>query len=206
MKSETLDSGYAADLIRRQQALQSEGAKVLEDLSLLKILSRFGTPQQIGSFASGLMVWRDIDVHVVAPGLSASGAFEAVREFAAHPQIQRIRYMNESGRFNPTGELRDERYYFGMYYAPDQGEEWKIDVSFWLKDVERSEIDDVRKMRQLTPELRLLILWIKDVWHRLPSYRTEVFSTDIYDAVLEHGIKTPAEFDRYLAERGRPPR
>jgi hypothetical protein len=115
--------------------------------------------------------------------------------------------MNESGKFNPTGELRDERYYFGLYYSPDSGEGWKIDVSFWLEDLQRSEFDDLRSMQALlTAESRLAILWIKETWHQLPAYRKQVFSMDIYDAVLKHGVQTPSEFDRYLAERGKPTR
>jgi hypothetical protein len=31
----------------------------------------------------------------------------------------------------------------------------------------------------------------------------EVSSVDIYDGVLEHGVRTPEEFDVYLAARGK---
>ena len=57
----------------------------------------------------------------------------------------------------------------------------------------------------LTDEMRLAILWIKDVWHRLPTYPDEVSGTDIYTAVLEHGLRTPEQFATYLQERGHPP-
>jgi hypothetical protein len=207
METETLYPAAAADLIRRQETLQTEGTRVLEGLNLVALLSPLGMPQFTGSFASGLMTWRDIDVQVVAPGLDIAKAFDTIGRLAGHPRIHRIRYMSESGTFNPTGQLRDERSYFGVYYAPDEGEEWKLDVSFWLKDVSRSELKDLEEMRsRLTPELRLSILWIKDVWCRLPAYRTQVFSMDIYEAVLEHGVKTPAGFEHYLAERGKPAR
>lgn len=156
MNPEVLDPKYAADLLDRQEALQSEAAAVLEDLNLLAVLSRIGTPQQIGSCASGLMVWRDIDCNVVSPSLSINDAFETVRLLAAHPRISKVRYMNERGRFNPTGEPRDERYYLALFYAPDRGEEWKIDISFWLNDLPRSEIEDLEKMqKQLSSESRL---------------------------------------------------
>jgi hypothetical protein len=46
----------------------------------------------------------------------------------------------------------------------------------------------------------LAILWIKDVWHRLPSYRSTVFSTDVYDAVIERGVRSPRQFERYLVD------
>ncbi len=207
MNTEVLEPAYAAELLDRQQALQFEAAAVLEDLNLLAILSRVGTPQQIGSCASGLMVWRDIDCNVVSPGLNLSDAFETMRLLAVHPRISKMRYLNESGKFNPTGELRDERYYVAFFYAPDQGEEWKIDISFWLNDLPRSEIEDLRNMQeQLSPQSRLAILWIKDVWCRLPTYRTQVGSMDIYDAVLNHQVQTPMGFDQYLAGRGKPAR
>jgi hypothetical protein len=51
---------------------------------------------------------------------------------------------------------------------------------------------------RLTPEARLAILRIKEARHglegdaRVPSYR-------IYEAVLDHGVRTPDEFRRYLA-------
>jgi hypothetical protein len=77
----------------------------------------------------------------------------------------------------------------------------------WLENLPRSELEDVQNLqKQLTAESRLAILWLKDVWHRLPAYRTQVFSMDIYDAVLRHNVQTPAELDRYLSERGKPAR
>ena len=43
--------------------------------------------------------------------------------------------------------------------------------------------------------------WIKDIWHRQPDYRDTVVGMDIYRAVLEWGVQTPAEFERYLQDR-----
>ncbi len=58
--------------------------------------------------------------------------------------------------------------------------------------------------RQLTDETRLAIFWIKDVWHHLPTYSYEVGGINVYDAVLEHGVRTPAQFEANLTERGVP--
>ena len=60
--------------------------------------------------------------------------------------------------------------------------------------------------QKLTSDTRLAILRIKDVWWKQPSYRQEVSSVDIYDAVLLHGVCTLDEFDQYLVERGKPNR
>ncbi len=179
---------------------------MLEELNLLELLSDAGTLRQVGSSVLGLMVWRDIDLAVSSPRISPERVFEVMQPLCIHPRVKRIRYLNESGTFNPTHLLMDERYYFGVYYHTQAGIEWKIDISFWLmQGIHPEPIHDAMK-GQLTPETRLAILWIKDVWYQLPTYRNEVYSTDIYDAVLQHGVRTPGEFDTYLAERGKPAR
>jgi len=45
---------------------------------------------------------------------------------------------------------------------------------------------------------------LKDIWHREPTYPYEVSGMEVYDAVLEHGVRTPEQFDTYLGERSLP--
>jgi hypothetical protein len=59
---------------------------------------------------------------------------------------------------------------------------------------------------ELTEETRLAILWIKDIWYRLPAYPYRVGGYQVYDAVLNAGVRTPDEFDAYLIARGLPSR
>ena len=59
-----LDPAYAAALLRRAKALQSEADEVMRTLEVMTMLGALGHPEQIGSSVSGLMVWRDIDVTV----------------------------------------------------------------------------------------------------------------------------------------------
>lgn len=202
----TLQPERVTQLVQRQQELQDESQRVLEELNLLTLLSQAGVVRQVGSSVLGLMVWRDIDLAVSSPGLDSECVWETMQPLCTHPQVRRIRYLNESGSYNPTDLLIDERYYFGVYYDTATGHEWKIDVSFWLVPGIHPELVHEAVEQQLTPETRLAILWIKDVWYQLPTYRNEVYSTDIYDAVLQHGVRTPGEFDNYLAERGKPTR
>lgn len=205
-EQETLQPGRVAQLLQRQQALQDESRQVLEELNLPALLSAGGVVRQVGSSVLGLMVWRDIDLAVSSPGLGIARVWETLQPLYTHPRVRRIRYLNESGSYNSTGLQIDERYYFGVYYDTNAGNEWKIDVSFWLMQGIHPEPVHDAISQQLTPETRLAILWIKDIWYQLPMYRNEVYSTDIYDAVLQHGVRTPGEFDKYLAQRGKPVR
>jgi hypothetical protein len=66
-------------------------------------------------------------------------------------------------------------------------------------------------VRRLDPETRLAILWIKSLWAESPerrdvAYGRDVASIDLYDAVLEHAVRTPEAFDASLAARGKPTR
>lgn len=203
MNGDILPPVAATSLLRRQDALQSEARRVLDDLDLMAALIAAGQPVQIGSSVLGLMVWRDIDIHVYCDQVSADLAFETMRPLVSHPRITKLRYANWSGPL-ATNTLPDG-YYWGARYRSDAGDEWKIDVWFLLEDAPRPEHAYAERIKaQLTPEARLAILWIKDLWHRLPSYRDTVVSLDIYDAVLNHGVRTPAAFEAYLVARGKP--
>jgi hypothetical protein len=91
------------------------------------------------------------------------------------------------------------------HHETDAGEEWKIDVSLCSSGSPQGLLAHAEELRRrLTPETRLAILWIKDAWHREPSYPDLVDGMDIYEAVLEHGVRTPEQFGRHLRQRGLP--
>jgi hypothetical protein len=191
-------------LLQRQRLLQDEAQSVLKELNLVELLSAGGVVRQTGSSALGLMVWRDIDLAVSSPGLSIERAFEIMHPLVTHSRVKQVRYFHQSGHFKLTG--LDERYYFMVFYDLHEQAEWKFDISFWLGEGIHPEPVHEAIEQQLTPETRLTLLRIKDAWYQLPAYRSEVYSTDIYDAVLQHGVHTLTEFDQYLVERGKPTR
>jgi hypothetical protein len=207
-----LTSSHVATLLNNQDILQAEAQAVLRELDLLQLLAPTGTPTLIGSVALGLMVWRDIDIIVVSPGLTITQAFTILQPVLCHPRVSQVHYRNKSGTFNDTRQPQDARYFFAFHYQTEAGADWNIDVSFWLNDNPRHEIADLAPIAcQITYETRLTILWLKEIWHRLPCYhggtgKRAVSSRDIYVAVLQHGVRTPADFDAYLCERGKPAR
>lgn len=206
MGQEMLQPEQAAELLKHQNLLQDEAQSVLSELDLVRRLSLAGSLRQVGSPALGLMVWRDLDLAVSSPGLSRERACEIMHPLYVHPRVKQVRYVNESHEFNPTGLQVDERYFFMVFFHTQRGSEWKIDISFWLgAGIHPEPVHDAIE-QQLTPETQLAILRIKDLWYRLPDYRQTVYSTDIYEAVLQHGVRTPTEFDHYLARQGKPTR
>jgi hypothetical protein len=201
-----LTTAQASELLSRQDALQQEARQIVETLGLHERLGQAGQVSEHGSSISGLMAWRDIDFGVTSPGLTTERAFEIMLPLLQHPQTARVRYQNETGPRTFMGDQRNERLFFMVYYDHTDGETWKIDIAFWLWPEPRGESHAATAIRdRLTGETRVAILWIKDLWHGLAAYPSVVGSVDIYTAVLDHGVRTPGEFDAYLAERGKPP-
>jgi hypothetical protein len=197
--------GHAA-LLRRQAALQAEARDVVRELGLREHLGRLGPLELIGSSASGLMVWRDLDVAVRCADPATEAVLDATRPVLAHPRVREVLYRPELGSRSPSGGPADQRWYFVLRYERAAGELWKVDVSLWrLGDAARELYFDASELRRrLTDETRAAILWIKDVWHRRPSYPEEVGGVEIYDAVLNHGARTPEQFAAYLRARRLP--
>jgi hypothetical protein len=201
------DPAYAAELLQRAATLQTEAATVLRRLGVVAVLERLGQTEQIGSTVSGLMVWRDIDFSVRCQNLTLEQAWEALRPLLINPRVTHLEYRNETGVRSPTGRAADQRLYVVLHYESEPGTEWKIDLSLWTSDAPRSHLAELADLQQrLTDEARLAVLWIKDVWHRLPVYPYEVGGYEVYDAVLDHGARTPEDFDAYLRDHDLPER
>jgi hypothetical protein len=86
---------------------------------------------------------------------------------------------------------------------PDR-EIWKVDI--WVVDDpdRQPDLAHARELpKRLTAETRVAILGVKDAWAGRPEYRREVRSWDIYTAVLDHGVRTPAQFEAWLRRRER---
>lgn len=205
MEYRDLDYEYVAELYQRQQDLQVEAQEIIHEMDIISRLGAVGDVYQIGSLVSGLMVWRDIDFSVVCRGRSASDIFSAMIPIVSDEHIVKLEYLNETGVRSPSGLPEDERLYFVLNYETAAGHVWKMDFSFWFTHEGRGEIMHPHQLReQLTEETRLAILWLKDIWRRSPTYPYEVGGWEIYDAVLNHGVRSPERLRAYLIAHGYP--
>jgi hypothetical protein len=197
--SEPLDN-RSEILLRQQRALQDEAAAVIAELDLGRRLNTFGPAHMTGSFVSGLMVWRELDIMFLGgPDLSPTDVLAGLARLVALPGIVGFEYVDERGHRSPTGQPRDERFHVSVTYLRS-GDTWRLDLTFWLHDAHENVTAWHESLRHsLTAEQREAILWIKDVWHRRVEYPGSISGLDIYQAVLEHDVRTPAEFQRWLA-------
>ena len=99
-------------LLARQAALQAEATHVLAELDLDQLFADVGPVLVVGSYLSGLMCWRDLDVCLLAgEECSPSDVLELLRRVVALPGLVGFSYRDERGERCPTGETRDERYH-----------------------------------------------------------------------------------------------
>jgi hypothetical protein len=195
----------ADELLTRQTTLQARAREIVAELDLVRIFASVGKAILVGSAEMGLMAWRDIDVDILCPDPDPDHIWDAIRPLASHPCIRKLRWTNESGPFNSTGQLRDDGYYLGIHYhegGTNDGANWKIDCWFLPAGSPRPESALIDRLHsELTGDMRLAILRIKNAWYQHPDYRQTILSVDIYEAVLDHGIRTPDAFGHHVREK-----
>ena len=177
------------ELLKREAELEREAAAFVEDLRLSDVLGRAGRVVPLGSAVTGLMVWRDLDFGVDAPGLTSEAAWETMRPLIV--RCSSLRYVQDDD---------DGRHYFVMHI-----DGWKIDVSLWPAGMPPEvEAFQAELIARLTDPLRITLLHLKAAWCSSPAYPEVVSAWQIYDAVLNHGVRTLDELDLYLDARGYP--
>jgi hypothetical protein len=197
------------DLLEQQKNLQKEAQSILEDLDLMNLLKKYGEPVIVGSMALGLMTWRDIDIEIIVDELKKEDLAEIcmglVKNFSRRLDFSVI---DDRLRKNKPNSLYIGLKYFGEDIPNDSllGANplaWKLDLHFLLlEDAKgRSTTEELRK--KLTPEKIKTILEIKNVIAKSPKHRKEIFSMDIYEAVLDRGVNSLEEFKEYLREQGK---
>lgn len=191
------------NLIEKQDTLQKEATEILSRLSLLDFLSKFGNAKVIGSMALGLMTWRDIDIDLAVDELKESDYFQTVQYLFGNSEVKRIilsdnRILSEKLKAQGIPESM----YLGVFVKAEADSEWKIDVRFVKGSLVRAEKYINETKTKLNNESRKIILEIKNIICTHPKYiNKEIFGVDIYNSVLDEGVKNVDEFNKYLYRR-----
>lgn len=168
---------------------------------LRTILNDYGEVHLVGSYALHLMVWRDLDIHILQPNLDKKTFFELGGRIASLLNPHRMHFRDET---SVATQGLPKGLYWGVYLGDERRGAWKIDI--WVTgfdgfDAVRRHGERIRE--RLSVSTRALILQIKSACWRHPEYRRQFSSGDIYDAVLEHGIADIDGFWKFLKDRAR---
>ena len=191
------------ELAARQSALQVEAGELLDELGRSGIFSDIGPLEVTGSYISGLMCWRELDVMVlVGPDYSPGDVLRLITRVMELPGVIGFDYRDERADRSPTGLAKEERYHV-PFLLDRAGGIWRLDLTLWLHDLHENVTAWHKALRDsITDEQRAAVLRIKDVWFRRPSYPDQIGGSEIYAAVIDDGVGTPEEFRTWLADRG----
>ena len=126
------------DLLARQSMLQDEAQEVLAGLDLAALVAGIGPLEVTGSFVSGLMCWRELDVMVIAGrDFSPPDVMSLLARIVRRTGVTGIEYRDERGPRCVTGQTRDERYHVTLT-VEHAGHRWQIDLTLWLHDLHQN--------------------------------------------------------------------
>ncbi|MHB9108356.1 MAG: hypothetical protein ACYDCO_14975 [Armatimonadota bacterium] len=167
-------------------SLREEAEAIIRELALLDILGRFGQARLIGSVALDLIVKRDIDLHLLTSEDLFAIADRLYCELLEREEIVKVTICD----YRPNGVK------IGVDAYPGPTGAWDIEL-FLTNRVEATGFALADRLcRELTSEHRHAILQIKEHYYRHNQLYGGL-SKAIYLAVLESGIRTVEEFERY---------
>lgn len=172
---------------------------ILYDLGLLNELNKYGVPHIIGSYRMNLMAWNDLDIDIE----NASMSLEKLHQLSNY-------ILNN---FNPTWyEAKEEinkqgnKVWFHGFEFYLGNKLWNVDIWFLDKDlIEKAEkyCDDISAKVKYNEKLRTAIIGIKQELIKRNVYSFDKYtSMDVYDAVLNNGIKSADDFiENYIKSK-----
>jgi hypothetical protein len=176
----------------KNDELKTEADALLRRSRLAELLSEYSVWFIGGSYSYDLMCWRDLDVYVLDPGHDLKRCFDIGYEVTKHLAAKKARFTNNVGG-EPNG------LYWGIKLGDERQGAWKLDLWFLdSKGYEQHGQYSADMRARLTPETRISILEIKEAYWRRREYRDTITSDLIYRAVLDVGIRSLTDFERYL--------
>lgn len=193
-------------LLETQRQMQLEAEEVVRLLKLDELLAGVGQPIRVGSSAMGLMVRRDIDITIVCAELN-DNALSAFAEIGAGLMrrtdcVTAVKFRNDMGTWNAEPENYPDGLYLGLSVTVPCDLAWTVDI--WLVDKPERQ-PDLAHLRTLLPRLsdadRGTILEVKHALFRREQTTNRIPSALVYEAVMDHGVKTPAEFEDWFRNK-----
>lgn len=179
------------DIFELAKQNQQMAWKILEDTRIIPAWESMGaTVHLVGSLKSGLLMKsKDIDFHIYTDKLTISESFSVLQKLAEQLPLKEILYKN-------LIDSEEECIEWHALYEDRDRNTWKFDMIHIRKG---SKYDGVVEkvtdaiIRQLTPEIRKIILQIK---FDIPD-NVVIPGIEIYHAVFTGGIASYKELEQW---------
>lgn len=182
--------------------LYEEAQSVIDGTEIERRLSIYGDVKLEGSFVYRTMVDRDIDYIVyVSEGTELTYEFRAkiIADLARIPSAKAVQ-MSDVYHFPKWSSHDIDGIWFGLTPISAAGNKWNIDIWCVKRDAKRirTVTDSLEKrLLSMDDETRETIVQIKQQAANSGAKQKGMTSAMVYDAVINHGIKSYDEFIKY---------
>lgn len=178
------------NILELAEQTQQSARKLLEDTRIIPAWESIGaTVNIIGSLKSGLMINKDIDMHIYTEKPDVAESFSVIQGLAERLPLKEIHYKN-------LIDTEEECIEWHAIYEDKNMNSWKLDMIHIRKD---SKYDGVVEkvtdaiIGKLTSELRRTILQIK---YDMPK-GVMIPGIEIYYAVFSGNVRTYQELEQW---------
>lgn len=174
------------DILKYSQEIQKTAFEILENYQLIQLWEDIGAEVYlVGSVKTGLLIHKDIDIHVYTGKVSVSDSFSVMAKLAERMNLTELQYKNGL-------DTEEECVEWHALFEDKNKDCWKLD----LIHIRKGSMYDgvVEKVTdtiagKLTPELRKAILQIK---YDMPKDAL-IPGIEVYHAVFAGNVKTYEE-------------
>jgi len=170
---------------------KKQADEFLYKLGLLNKLKEYGEPHIVGSYCMDMMAWNDLDIYILNKNMSLEKLHELSQYIIS--TYKPFWYLAKQ----ETGEDKKIVWFHG-FETTITGELWNFD--FWFFDEDeilkaKNYYIGINEKTSKNPALKKAITSIKQELIKRGQYEHGQYtSIDVYNAVLEHGVKTIDEF------------
>jgi hypothetical protein len=191
------DPNPTIEWLRAEQArLHAQADKMLAGTKIMGLLARHGQLSPIeGSYQYGLMMYPDLDVGLLADTVTKQDFADLISDLAKDPAVRGISTA-DTINFNLSKRPMPRGYWIGID-IPFENDRWGIDCWLQQPDWGSDQVGDyAERLVQLDQAGKDAVLAIKYELIRNGTYGKRHQSGHVYDAVLDHGVRTVEDFNR----------
>ncbi len=189
------------EILLAASELHSQALKIIEEWKLFNLLANYGEVHLTGSAELDLMTWRDIDIEVRSVCMpNRDQAIAIAAFFFKQNGVRKVTAIDYS---DGDDMQKLKGYYNGVEYIDEEGKKWKLDIWSVSKANARSDVVTQNVKKKLNSENRKKILELKTHYLNDPRFRSNFFSIDIYEAVLDKGVSDVEGFETFLKTKSK---
>ena len=181
------------EVIEYSKNIKDEATAFIEEIGILKILNNYGNIRFTGSYASDIMINRDIDIYITKNSdYSIEEFVEIFKTIFISKITPGIHCGNETDFKNPRYNF-PKGYYMGIK-SNFRSKKWKIDIWF-INEKEMENISYIDLKKDINENNKLLLLEIK---YYTMMNNVKIPSVQIYDYIFKQGVNSLEQFIKLI--------